>query len=56
MNIVQNGLLKPDEKILTMAFVNFQPLDEIYAPADAYSAGTLFPNLDKPFLAGDKRW
>lgn len=51
MNIGFYGAEKPEEKILTMAFVNFQPLDKIYATEDAFNRGTLFPNLDKPFLA-----
>ncbi len=38
--------------ILTMAFVNMQPFDKVYSPADAFCAGTLFPALDKPLLVG----
>ncbi|MBQ3817405.1 MAG: spore coat associated protein CotJA [Clostridia bacterium] len=41
-----------DEKILTMAFVNMQPLDELYRTDDALSNGTLFKNLNKPFYGG----
>ena len=38
--------------ILTMAFVDMQPLDKVY-PLDAgYKAGTLYPSLDKPFYGG----
>ncbi len=38
--------------ILTMAFVDIQPLDSIYPPETSFKNGTLFPNLDKPFHGG----
>lgn len=38
--------------ILTMAFVDMQPLDSIYPPETSFKNGTLFPNLDKPFHGG----
>ena len=38
--------------ILTMAFVDMQPLDEVYSLQDAFCNGTLFPNLNKPFYGG----
>ena len=41
--------------ILTMAFVDMQPLESIYPNETAFSSGTLFPNLDKPFYGGMKR-
>ena len=41
--------------ILTMAFVNIQPLDTVYPNETAFCSGTLFPNLDKPFYGGMKR-
>ena len=43
---------KPDteEPVLTMAFVNMQPITEIYSVEDALKSGTLFKNIDKPFL------
>ena len=40
--------------ILTMAFVDMQPLDEVYSLQDAFCNGTLFPNLNKPFYGGKK--
>ncbi|MEE1239586.1 MAG: spore coat associated protein CotJA [Acutalibacteraceae bacterium] len=39
---------------LTMVFINMQPLDSVYPLNEAYDAGTLFPNLDKPFWGGMK--
>ncbi len=45
----------PEENdILTMAFVNPQPLDEIYSTEEAFKKGTLFKNIDKPFFEGGK--
>ena len=38
--------------ILTMAFVDMQPLDEVYSLNEAFCNGTLFPNLNKPFYGG----
>lgn len=40
---------------LTMVFINMQPLDEVYMPKEAFCNGTLFPNLNKPFLGGRRR-
>ncbi len=34
--------------VLTMAFVNMQPLDTVYETEDGFSKGTIFPNIDKP--------
>ena len=41
--------------ILTMAFVDMQPLDTVYSMNDAFKSGTLFPNLDKRFYGGKCR-
>jgi len=38
--------------ILTMVFMDMQPLDSIYPPETALKNGTLFPNIDKPFHGG----
>ncbi|MBQ2286269.1 MAG: spore coat associated protein CotJA [Clostridia bacterium] len=38
-----------------MVFINMQPLDEVYMPKEAFCNGTLFPNLNKPFLGGRRR-
>ena len=35
---------------LTMAYVPFQQIEGTYDQDEALKAGTLFPNLDKPFL------
>lgn len=41
--------------ILTMAFVDMQPLDSVYELNEAFDNGTLFSNLNKPFYGGMKR-
>ena len=38
--------------VLAMAYVPVQHLDEVYEVDTALDRGTLFPELDKPFLAG----
>ena len=38
--------------ILTMAFVHIQPLESVYSPETALCNGTLFPNINKPFMGG----
>ena len=35
---------------LAMAFVPYQSFETPYEPALAFSRGTIFPSLDKPFL------
>ncbi len=44
-----------ENEILTMAFINPQPLEDVYELDKALMNGTLFPNIDKPFLAGGKK-
>lgn len=41
-----------NDGILTMAFVDMQPLDSVYPPETALNCGTLFPNINKPFYGG----
>lgn len=41
-----------DSSVLTMAFVNMQPLDSVYELDEAFKNGTLFPNLNKRFYGG----
>ena len=42
--------------ILTMAFVDMQPLESVYESEKALERGTLFPNIDKPFFGGGNKW
>ena len=37
--------------VLAMAYVPWQQFSTVYEPDRALSAGTIFPELDKPFLA-----
>ena len=39
--------------VLTMAFVNMQPLDYVFSEDEAFSNGSLFPNITKPFYGGN---
>lgn len=41
-----------DRDVLTMAFVNIQPLTAVYDVDTGFSKGTIFPNLDKPLKVG----
>lgn len=43
-----------DPKILTMAFINMQPIDNVYETEEGFSRGTIFPNIDKSFLGCDR--
>ena len=53
---MENNMSQMDSgnDILAMAFVNMQPLDTVYSLSEAFRRGTLFPDLDKPLLAGGK--
>ena len=42
--------VKLDNLPLTMAYVPFQQIEGTYNRDEALKSGTLFPNLDKPFL------
>lgn len=39
----------PDNMVVAMAYVPFQQFSKVYPPEKALDAGTLFPELDKPF-------
>ncbi len=51
VNFYKTGVM-PDKDILTMAFVNMQPLTAVYDTDTGFSKGTIFPNLDKPLNVG----
>lgn len=42
----------PNNPVLAMAYIPWQKLEKVYAPEEALEKGTLFPELDKPFLGG----
>ena len=45
----------PDYPVVAMAYVPYQNLNTVYAPEKGFDMGTIFPELDKPFLGGGKR-
>ncbi len=45
----------PVDPVVAMAYVPWQELNEVYDPDVALKNGTLFPELNKPFMAGGKR-
>lgn len=50
---VYSGLSKlPENPVTTMAYVPFQTDTSMYEAEKALCRGTVFPNLDKPFLGG----
>lgn len=49
------GTTQLDRLPLTMVYVPMQPYGTAYEPEQALMAGTLFPSIDKPFLAAKRR-
>ncbi len=43
----------PKNPVDAMAYVPFQQDNNIYSPQQGFVSGTMFPVLDKPFLAGE---
>ena len=43
-----------NEFALAMAYVPWQYFTTVYEPDRALEVGTIFPELDKPFLAGGR--
>lgn len=41
----------PSETPIGMAYVPYQEIGEVYEPDTAFRNGTLFPELDYPFMA-----
>mgnify|MGYP000861545938 CR=1 FL=1 len=42
----------PAQTPIAMCYVPLQRLETVYEPETALKQGTLFPDLDKPFLGG----
>lgn len=38
------------KQVVAMAYIPDQKFDTVYEPDKAYDRGTLYPELDKPFL------
>ncbi len=45
----------PAMPVVAMAYVPFQQYNVTYAPEKGYEAGTIFPDLDKPFWGGRRK-
>ena len=43
----------PQQISLAMAYVPFQKWDHIYTPQAGFERGTVFADLDKPFMGAD---
>jgi hypothetical protein len=41
-----------NEMVVAMAYVPVQSFGTVFEPDKAFDRGTLFPDLDKPFLGG----
>ena len=46
------GVMPQDVQVVAMAYVPIQFLGEVYDTEKGLDRGTIFPELDKPFLAG----
>ena len=42
----------PARTPVAMAYIPFQQLGQLYSPEQGLNYGTLFPDLNKPFLGG----
>ena len=52
MNDMDMDNMMPQHMVLAMAYVLMQQLNEVYETDKGSTRGTIFPELDKPFLAG----
>jgi len=44
----------PKDPVVAMAYVPFQNAKKIYSPEHGFQSGTMFPELNKPFMCGAK--
>lgn len=42
----------PKNPVVAMSYIPYQECNDVYPPDKALAVGTIFPVLDKPFLAG----
>lgn len=45
----------PAMPVVAMAYVPFQQFNTTYSPEKGLEMGTIFPELDKPFLGGGQK-
>ena len=46
----------PEDPSLAIAYVRWQEMGRVYEPEEAFTNGTLFPDLDKPFYGRRARY
>ena len=46
----------PEDPALAIAYVRWQQWGNLYEPEEAYTHGTIFPDLDKPFYGRRARY
>ena len=46
------GGIHPGRPVLAMAYVPMQVLNTLYDPEEGFCQGTIFPELNKPWLVG----
>lgn len=46
----------PEDVAYAIAYVRWQQLENVYEPEEAFSRGTIFPCLDKPFYGRRARY
>ena len=45
----------PAMPVVAMAYIPFQQFNTTYTPEQGLEMGTIFPELDKPFLGGRRK-
>lgn len=45
----------PAAPVVAMAYIPFQQFNTVYEPEQGFNRGTIFPELDKPFLGGARK-
>jgi len=53
-NNFQNNEKSHTNKLIAICFVPIQEWEQIYDEDTAFSTGTIFPSLNKPFLGGGR--
>lgn len=51
----RNAMKYPEEcpgQVVAMAYVPWQHLEQVYEVEDGFCRGTIFPELDKPWMVG----
>lgn len=46
----------PENPALAIAYVRWQEMENVYEAEEAYTRGTIFPELDKPFYGRRARY